>query len=71
MELPSSYLGSVRVSRLIVGGNCFSGFSHHTAELDRDMRDYYTTAKIKETLAAAEAAASTPSSAGATTTSCA
>jgi len=56
MELPGSYLGSVRVSRLIIGGNCFSGFSHHTAELDRDMRDYFTTAKIKETLAAAEAA---------------
>ena len=56
MELPVSYLGSCRVSRLIIGGNPFSGFSHHTSELDGDMRNYYTTAKIKETLAAAEQA---------------
>ncbi len=48
--LPTIKLGDHDVSRLIVGGNPFSGNSHQSAELSKDMRDYYTNEKIKETL---------------------
>ena len=54
--VPTTRLGSAIVSRLIVGGNCFSGFSHASAAMDKAMRDYYTVAKIKETLAQCERA---------------
>ena len=54
--LPTTQLGSATVSRLIVGGNCFSGFSHQTAKVDKAMRDYFTTANIKQTLAECEQA---------------
>ncbi|NLF29669.1 MAG: hypothetical protein GX591_02135 [Planctomycetes bacterium] len=47
-------LGSLEVSRLILGGNPFSGFSHQSPEDDRRMRRYYTVARIKETLRHAE-----------------
>jgi hypothetical protein len=48
--LPTVKIGEHNVSRLIVGGNPFSGNSHQSGELSREMRDYYTTEKIKETL---------------------
>ena len=47
--------GNVKLSRLILGSNPFSGFSHQGTERDSAMRHYYTTARIKETLRAAEA----------------
>ncbi|MFW6154265.1 MAG: hypothetical protein ACOC95_03515 [Planctomycetota bacterium] len=47
-------LGSLAVSRLILGGNPFSGFSHQTTDDDRRMRRYYTVARIKEALRHAE-----------------
>jgi len=53
--LPTIDLAGVAVSRLIVGGNPFSGGSHQTAELSREMRDYYTVARIKATLRECEA----------------
>ena len=43
-------IGNADVTRLIVGGNPFSGFSHWSRELDWEMRDYFTAAKIKEVL---------------------
>lgn len=43
-------LGKHKVSRLIVGGNPFSGNSHQSDKINKEMRDYYTTEKIKETL---------------------
>jgi hypothetical protein len=46
----------LEVSRLIIGGNPFSGFSHQSPERDQEMMNYYTVARIKETLARAEAA---------------
>jgi len=49
-------LGSARVSRLIVGGNPISGFSHQTPERDREMREYFTEEAICELLREAEAA---------------
>jgi hypothetical protein len=49
-SLPKIRIGDHEVSRLIVGGNPFSGNSHQSAQMSRDMRDYYTNEKIKETL---------------------
>lgn len=40
----------LEMSRLIIGGNPFSGFSHQSRERDEEMMNYYTTARIKETL---------------------
>ncbi|RJP31688.1 MAG: hypothetical protein C4527_07260 [Candidatus Omnitrophota bacterium] len=48
--LPVIQLGKLRVTRLILGGNPFSGNSHQSGKLSNEMLDYYTTAKIKETL---------------------
>ena len=48
--LPAIRLGGADVSRLIVGGNPFSGYSHFSAEMDREMMDYFTTERIKATL---------------------
>ena len=45
-------IGDVKVSRFILGGNPFSGFSH--LGMDMDMMRYYTTEKIKETIREAE-----------------
>jgi len=47
-------IGCLRVSRFIVGGNPFSGFSHQSPEMSRRMERYYTGARIKETLREAE-----------------
>ena len=49
------WLGSLAVSRLILGGNPFSGFSHQNPVRDREMVAYFTAARIKETLRQAEA----------------
>lgn len=48
-------LGPLSVSRFILGSNPFSGFSHQGIERDREMVRFYTVARIKETLRAAEA----------------
>ena len=56
MSMPRVDFCGLEVSRLIVGGNPFSGFSHQSGERDQEMMDYYTVARIKETLARAEAA---------------
>jgi hypothetical protein len=48
--LPETRIGKHEVSRLIVGGNPFSGNSHQSGQLSKEMRDYYTNEKIKETL---------------------
>ena len=49
--LPTVKIGSTEVYRLIVGGNPFSGNSHFSEEMNWQMRDYFTTARIKDTLA--------------------
>jgi hypothetical protein len=49
-------LGAIGVSRIVCGGNPFSGFSHQGAAKDREMRRFYTVARIKEALRLAEAA---------------
>lgn len=47
-------IGDVEVSRLLLGSNPFSGFSHQGVERDREMVRWYTTARLKETLFEAE-----------------
>ncbi len=54
MSVALIQIGSLAVSRLILGGNPFSGFSHQSPERDDEMRRYYTTVRIKETLRHAE-----------------
>ncbi len=56
MSLKKVLLGGVEVTRLVIGGNPFSGFSHQGGQRDREMRKYYTAGHIKEALAKAEAA---------------
>lgn len=53
-RMPQTWIGTLRVSRLIVGGNPFSGISHQSGEMDREMLDYYTAARIQATLAECE-----------------
>lgn len=47
-------LGSIPVSRFIVGGNPFGGFSHATVARDEEMRDWYTMDRVKECYRLAE-----------------
>lgn len=56
MTLPTIKIGDLDVTRVIVGGNPFSGFSHQSPERDREMLDYYTVERIKKTLFQCEAA---------------
>lgn len=49
-------LGNVPVSRFILGGNPFGGYSHQTVERDNEMVDWYTMERVKETYRMAEAA---------------
>jgi hypothetical protein len=56
MPLGTVKIGNVTVSKMLVGGNTFSGFSHQTPAKDGVMRHWHTTARIKETLARAERA---------------
>ncbi len=48
--LPTIKLGQNDVTRLIVGGNPFSGNSHWSSQRDWEMRDFFSTEKIKQTL---------------------
>ena len=36
--IPEMHLGELSVSKLIIGGNPFSGISHHTDKMDMEMR---------------------------------
>jgi hypothetical protein len=47
-------VGGLRLSRLLLGSNPFSGFSHQGVERDERMVHYYTVARIKQTLFEAE-----------------
>ena len=53
--LPTIALGNHQVTRLIIGGNPFSGGSHASPEMDRAFLDYYTTENIKAALRECEA----------------
>jgi len=55
MAIENVLLGNLKVSRFILGGNPFSGFSHRSIEKDWEMRRYFTVERIKEVLREAEA----------------
>lgn len=52
--LDTVQLGDLSVSKLILGGNTFSGFSHFGHEKDKEMLHYFTAERIKQTYADAE-----------------
>ncbi len=56
MSIATVNLGRHRITRLIIGGNPFSGCSHQSRERDEEMLNYYTTDRIKQTLRECEAA---------------
>ncbi len=56
MELPIVNIGKLPVTRLVIGGNPFSGFSHQSRERSAEMVAWYTDERIVETLFKAEAA---------------
>ncbi len=50
MQLPTVRLGNLEVTRLIIGGNPFSGFSHQSRARSAEMVAWYTDERIVETL---------------------
>ena len=48
--LPTVSLGNTQITRLVIGGNPFSGNSHVSRAMDEDMMNFFTTAEIKKTL---------------------
>ncbi|MDE0553911.1 MAG: hypothetical protein OXI24_06840 [Candidatus Poribacteria bacterium] len=54
MKLPTISIASHRVTRLIIGGNPYSGISHRSAAASQAMIDYYTTIQIIMDLRQAE-----------------
>jgi hypothetical protein len=52
--LPTIRIGSLDITRLIIGGNPFSGGSHFSPELDRAFMDYYSNANIVAALRESE-----------------
>ena len=55
MSIGTTRIGSRTISRVILGGNPFSGFSHQSPQMDDRMRHYYSAARIKEEYRRAEA----------------
>lgn len=54
MPIGTIEIGGLSVSRLMIGGNPFSGNSHQNPEEDLAMRRFFTTQRIKDTLKQAE-----------------
>ena len=54
MKLPTISIASHRVTRLIIGGNPYSGISHRSAAASKAMEDYYTTFQVMADLRQAE-----------------
>ncbi len=52
--MQSIQIGAQTISRLILGGNPFSGFSHQSPAVDREMLDYYTQDRVLGLLQEAE-----------------
>jgi hypothetical protein len=50
VSLPTVRLGTLEVSRLILGSNPFWGYSHKSAQLDEEMRRHYTDERIIQIL---------------------
>ncbi len=54
MAIETVNIAGMSASRLILGSNPFSGFAHQRPETDDEMRHFFTTARIKQTLREAE-----------------
>jgi len=54
MNIPTIQISTLPVSKFLIGGNPFSGFSHLDSDTDSKMIRYYTVSRIKETLRQAE-----------------
>ena len=54
MKLPTISIASHRVTRLIIGGNPYSGISHQSPAASKAMEDYYTASQIMADLKQAE-----------------
>ena len=54
MVIPKVSIGGLKVSKLILGGNPFSGFSHQGVQADQAMLHYYTADRIKQEYRRAE-----------------
>lgn len=54
-QLPTVKLGEHDITRLIIGGNPFSGGSHTSTEMDQAFLDYYSNDNIKRSLFECEA----------------
>ena len=52
--LPTVDFAGQSVTRLIVGGNPFRGYSHLNPDLDRDMREFHTVDNVVKTLLRAQ-----------------
>jgi hypothetical protein len=50
VSLPTIRLGTLEVSRLILGSNPFWGYSHKSAQLDEEMRRHHTDERIMQIL---------------------
>ena len=48
--LPVVPFGNIQITRLVIGGNPFSGNSHISRDLDEEMMDFFTCQEIKKTL---------------------
>ncbi len=47
-QVPQVRLCNYEISKLILGSNPFSGFSHQTKKVDEEMMDFYTAEQIKK-----------------------
>ena len=54
MNIPEIQICTLPVSKFLIGGNPFSGFSHLDSDMDSEMLRYYTISRIKKTLKQAE-----------------
>ena len=52
-KLPTIKLGTLEVSRLLLGSNPFFGFAHKPGDVGRQMRQYYTSQRVMAVLDAA------------------
>ncbi len=50
VKMPMIKIGDIDVSRFIIGGNPFSGHAHQPGDIGQQMRDWYSSARIKQTL---------------------
>jgi hypothetical protein len=54
--LPTIRIGDHDITRLVIGGNPFSGGSHYSSELDKAFIDYYSNENMKRALLECESA---------------